>query len=170
MKDQVPTWNYVVVQIRGVLRLLPDEELVGILDNLSNKFEQVLLPKPVWKTNKMPDDKMNAMMMSIVPVTLEIEHVDSTWKLGQNKPQAARSAVARRMRDTQGLHDFSRGMEISALAKLHAVDFSGKCGMLVDDKRPKSKFSSLLPAIALLVALVLGFLIGRLFPFVEIVK
>ena len=43
--DQVPTWNYVAVHIRGKLERLPIEELDGILERLSAAMEKRLLPK-----------------------------------------------------------------------------------------------------------------------------
>ena len=46
MPDQVPTWNYVADHLRGTLRQLQQEELIGILELLSSEFERRLLPKP----------------------------------------------------------------------------------------------------------------------------
>ncbi len=36
--DQVPTWNYVAVHLRGRLEQLPPEELRGVLDRLSAEY------------------------------------------------------------------------------------------------------------------------------------
>lgn len=94
MADQVPTWNYVAVHLRGTLTRLPQEALRDMLDRLSDEFEARLAPKPVWKTAKMPDDLMARMMRQILPYRFEIAEVQSTWKLGQNKPEAARLAAA----------------------------------------------------------------------------
>ena len=52
MPDRVPTWNYVAVHLRGTLRQLPQEELLGILERLSGEFERKLLLKPPWLVNK----------------------------------------------------------------------------------------------------------------------
>ncbi|NDV02724.1 FMN-binding negative transcriptional regulator [Pseudoroseicyclus tamaricis] len=94
LEDQVPTWNYVAVHLAGPLELRPAEELRGHLDRLSAEFEARLAPKPPWLAAKMPPDLLARMMRSIVPVRLRIEAVDGTWKLGQNKPEAARLAAA----------------------------------------------------------------------------
>ena len=48
LDDQVPTWNYVAVHLRGTLRRLPDDRLRPHLAALSLQFEQRLAPKPVW--------------------------------------------------------------------------------------------------------------------------
>lgn len=92
--DQVPTWNYVAVHLRGSLHRRPQDELRGMLDRLSDAFEERLAPKPVWKTAKMPGDLMDRMMRQILPYRFEVAQVQATWKLNQNKPEAARLAAA----------------------------------------------------------------------------
>ncbi len=90
VEDQVPTWNYVAVHLRGVLRLLPDAELAGILERLSDAMEARLAPKPIWKMDKVSPGALIKMMRQIVPIAMDIDDVDGTWKLAQNKPDAAR--------------------------------------------------------------------------------
>ena len=92
--DQVPTWNYVSVHLRGQLRPLPTESLRDHLDALSARFESDLLPKAPWVSGKMSDGVMDRMMRMILPFRLSIEAVDGTWKLGQNKDAAVRLAAA----------------------------------------------------------------------------
>ncbi len=94
MADQVPTWNYVAVHLRGHLSALPAEALRGHLDRLSEAFETRLAPKRPWHTAKMPADVLERMMRMIVPCRLDIATVDGTWKLAQNKPDTARLAAA----------------------------------------------------------------------------
>lgn len=94
IEDQVPTWNYVAVHLRGTLSLLPQEVLAGILDRLSADFEARLAPKKPWTSDKMSDGLMERMMRGIVPCRMTVEAVDGTWKLGQNKAGAARLGAA----------------------------------------------------------------------------
>ncbi|MBE9475522.1 MAG: FMN-binding negative transcriptional regulator [Proteobacteria bacterium] len=89
-ENLVPTWNYVAVHLRGVLQMLPDAELRGILERLSENMETRLLPKPIWKIDKVSDGALAKMMRQIVPIAMDIESVDGTWKLAQNKPDDAR--------------------------------------------------------------------------------
>ena len=88
--DQVPTWNYVAVHLTGVLERRPQEELHDLLDRQSAFYEDRLLPKPPWKTNKMTPEVMEKMMRMIVPCRMQITDVAGTWKLGQNKPDEVR--------------------------------------------------------------------------------
>lgn len=94
LPDQVPTWNYVAVHLRGTLERLPDERLRGAVDALSAAFEARLAPKRAWTSDKMAPEALARMMRAIVPVRLAIETVDGTWKLGQNKPEVARLGAA----------------------------------------------------------------------------
>ncbi len=52
------------------------------------------------------------MMRMLVPVEIEISHVDATWKLGQNKPDSARAGAA------EALKTSAIGAEVAALAAL----------------------------------------------------
>jgi len=92
--DQVPTWNYVAVHLHGRLERCPQDALRGMLDRLSDAFEARLAPKPAWTSAKMPAEAMARMMRQILPYRLEIAEIESTWKLGQNKPEAARLGAA----------------------------------------------------------------------------
>ena len=109
--DQVPTWNYVAVHLRGRLRPMPDSALRDLLDRESALFEQHLAPKPPWTTEKMTPDVLDRMMRSIQPFSLNIEAVDGTWKLNQNKPDTVRHSAADHMSD-------GVGQELEALAAL----------------------------------------------------
>lgn len=94
-EDQVPTWNYVAVHLRGRLEPLPSEALRPMADDLSALFEARLLPKKPWTSAKMSDEAMVRMLRMILPFRLVIESVESTWKLGQNKtPEQRAGAVA----------------------------------------------------------------------------
>jgi transcriptional regulator len=108
--DQVPTWNYVAVHLRGTLELRPAEDLRDHLVALSAQFEERLAKTP-WRIDKMPDGALEKMMRAIVPCRLTIETVEGTWKLNQNKPDAARASAAAALPG-------SVGQELEALSRL----------------------------------------------------
>ena len=112
LEDQVPTWNYVAVNLRGTLSALPQEDLRVVLETLSDQFETRLAPKPVWKTDKVSPDALARMQRQIRPVTMTIEGIESTLKLGQNKPEAARQGAV------DGLGTSAIGQEVAALTAL----------------------------------------------------
>jgi transcriptional regulator len=92
--DQVPTWNYVAVHLRGTFHALRVETLRDHADALSARFEADLLPKKPWVSGKMADGVMDRMMRMILPFRITIEAVEGTWKLNQNKDAAVRLAAA----------------------------------------------------------------------------
>lgn len=95
--DQVPTWNYVAVHIRGEVQSLPQEEIHEVLSRLSHSMEQRLLPKKPWVSDKMTPDVYQKMLRQIVPVKMRISEINGTWKLSQNKPEAVRMAAAQKV-------------------------------------------------------------------------
>jgi transcriptional regulator len=117
LEDQVPTWNYVAVHLRGVLQALPPETLRDHADALSARFEAELAPKKPWVSTKMSDGTMDRMMRMILPFRLIIDTIDGTWKLNQNKPAEARLAAATALE--------ARGGEPAATALAHLMRQAG---------------------------------------------
>jgi transcriptional regulator len=110
--DQVPTWNYLAVHLRGVLVPMEGDRLRAHLDWLSERFEADIPAKTPWTTAKMSGEAMERMMRQILPFELRVEKVDGTWKLGQNKPEAARQGAA------DGVEAYSPGSETALMAAL----------------------------------------------------
>ena len=51
--DQVPTWNYIAVEIEGAARALDEDALVAQLDSLAAKHEPRASPGHPWRRDKM---------------------------------------------------------------------------------------------------------------------
>ena len=111
-ENQVPTWNYVAVHLRGTIEKLPADKLPAFLERLSNRFEQQLAPKPVWTMDKVKAEHLERLLKIIIPIQMKISSLDGTWKLGQNKSEEARISAAQEM-SQNGI-----GIEIAQLAKL----------------------------------------------------
>ena len=92
--DQVPTWNYVAVEVEGIVRRLDRDQLVAQIDALSNEQEDRLSPKPAWTRQKSDPAYIDRLINGIAGFAVEIQAWRGTLKLGQNKPKAARHAVA----------------------------------------------------------------------------
>ena len=112
VEDQVPTWNYVAAHVRGRLERLGDGLMRDMLDRQSAAYEERLRPKTPWTADKMSDGALARLMRSILPFRLHVERIDATWKLNQNKPEAARMGAAEAMARS-GI-----GQETEALARL----------------------------------------------------
>lgn len=112
VEDQVPTWNYIAVHMTGLLELRPQEELLALLDAQSALFENRLLSKTPWTTSKMTPEILEKMMRMIVPCRMQINGVDGTWKLNQNKQDAVR------LRAADHVDAYGMGQEVRILAGL----------------------------------------------------
>ena len=112
VENQVPTWNYVAVHLRGTVRLLHDDALLPVLERLSEAMEKQLLPKSIWHHSKMDAEALSKMMRQIVPIEMDVTSIGGTWKLGQNKSADARSGAA------AGLENSKNGLGILELAQL----------------------------------------------------
>lgn len=92
--DQVPTWNYVAVELEGRVSRLPHAELVAQIDALAADHEARLAPKPAWSRDKMDAGAFDRMTRGITGFALEVQAWRGTAKLNQDKPEAARLAAA----------------------------------------------------------------------------
>ena len=86
--DQVPTWNYLAVEVEGPVRRLAETDLVALLDDLSAAHEARLLPKTPWTRAKMTPGRFEAMLAAIHAFELTVETLRGTDKMGQNKSAA----------------------------------------------------------------------------------
>jgi transcriptional regulator len=94
MDDQVPTWNYLTLELEGTVRQMDHEGLIGLLDDLTAQSEAKLAPKTPWHRDKMDAAKFDKLLDVIVGFEMEILAWRPTAKLGQNKPAEARKLAA----------------------------------------------------------------------------
>ena len=99
--DEVPTWNYVSVELEGRAAKMDRDALIAQIDALSHEQEARLAPKPEWTRAKTDPKKIEMMLGAIIGFRLDVQAWRGTLKLGQNKPEAARESAAHHL-DTQG--------------------------------------------------------------------
>lgn len=86
----VPTWNYVVVHVRGRPRVLDEAGLVAILHDSVARFDT-----PGWKARfgqEWPDVPTH-MLQAIAGFEIHIETTEGKWKLSQNRSEQDRDSV-----------------------------------------------------------------------------
>lgn len=84
-EQQVPTWNYVSVELEGELAATDEATLRAILERQSAAFEARLAGKPPWTMAKLTEATLVAKLKGIVGATLSIDALRGTRKLSQNK-------------------------------------------------------------------------------------
>ncbi|WP_137871561.1 FMN-binding negative transcriptional regulator [Sphingopyxis sp. 2PD] len=92
--DQVPTWNYVAIEMEGTARKLDDAALVTQLDTLSAIHEARVGANPPWTRGKMNPALFSKMTGAIVGFEMRITAWRPTIKLSQNKSADERERVA----------------------------------------------------------------------------
>ncbi len=83
--NQVPTWNYVAIEMEGTARKLDDAELVAQLDTLSAQHEARVGANPPWTRGKMNPALFSKMTGAITGFEMRIAAWRPTIKLSQNK-------------------------------------------------------------------------------------
>lgn len=97
----VPTWNYVVAQARGRLRIHDDRDwLRALVGDLTDQHEA---PREhPWAVTDAPDDYIETMLRAIVGVEVEVREWTGKWKVSQNRAPADRRGVAAGLRAQGG--------------------------------------------------------------------
>jgi transcriptional regulator len=83
--NQVPTWHYEAAEIEGRARRMSDDELVELLDLLSDAMEGRHSPDAPWTRAKMEPGKFEAMTKAIVGFEVEPTELRGTRKFNQHK-------------------------------------------------------------------------------------
>jgi transcriptional regulator len=89
----VPTWNYAMVQVRGMARLRDDPAcLAAQIASLTDGMEAAR-PEP-WAVSDAPDDFIAMQMKAIVGIEIEVTALEGKWKVSQNRNEADKRGVA----------------------------------------------------------------------------
>jgi transcriptional regulator len=91
--DQVPTWNYIALEMQGPVRRMDRAELLALLEDVSAHHEARVAEGTPWTVGKMARNKRDRMMDMIVGFELTIEAWRPTFKLSQNKSPEERARI-----------------------------------------------------------------------------
>lgn len=88
----VPTWNFVMVQARGIPVVKDDaawlrEQVGQMTANLESQRAQP------WSVADAPDDFIASQLRAIVGVEIPIRALEGKWKISQNRGEADRQGV-----------------------------------------------------------------------------
>lgn len=81
--EQVPTWNYQAVEIKGNVTLFDDQGTFEVVDKLSQIHEEQF-DNP-WLISKLSEKKTSAMLKAIVGFRIDITEINGHSKMSQNK-------------------------------------------------------------------------------------
>ncbi|MEL7937058.1 FMN-binding negative transcriptional regulator [Pseudomonas delhiensis] len=93
--EQVPTWNYQVVHVRGTLRVVDDERFVRGLVGRLTRTHEAGEARP-WRMADSTPEFIAGMLARVVGIEVEIQALVGKSKLSQNKvADDVRGAAAR---------------------------------------------------------------------------
>ncbi len=93
-RGQVPTWNYVALEVEGTVRRLPPEALADLLGEIGARHEARLGGDTPWLPKDVPPARWNALFNAITGFELEVFDRRPTFKLSQNRSAVDRARVA----------------------------------------------------------------------------
>ena len=99
-RGQVPTWNYVALELEGPVREMDYDGLHGLLVAIGEQHEVRIESGEPWRPEDVPQDMWDKLAKGIVGFEMEVRAWRPTFKLSQNKPAEERERVAWRSRPT----------------------------------------------------------------------
>jgi transcriptional regulator len=95
-KDDVPSWNYAVVHMTGVGRLLSGEdEIISCLKKLTAVTEsKAAIPWEFW----IPDDLASRLPAAIIGFEIEVQSMQAKFKLSQKASREDRAGIVQGLR------------------------------------------------------------------------
>jgi transcriptional regulator len=92
--QQVPTWNYVTLELEGRVRRMDQDGLVTMLDDLTTRQEATIAEGTPWTMDKLSDENLRGKLSAIVGFEMEVQAWRPTFKLSQNKSAEDREPLA----------------------------------------------------------------------------
>ena len=89
----VPTWNYVIVQVRGRAIVRPDAEWLRTQVGAMTDTHEAGRSHP-WAVGDAPESYIDMQLRAIVGLEIEIRDIRGKWKVSQNRPIPDREGVA----------------------------------------------------------------------------
>jgi transcriptional regulator len=88
----VPTWNYAVVHVHGVLRFVDDPAWVRSHVEALTREHEGKRDAP-WAVTDAPADFIDKMVAAVVGIEISITRLVGKWKVSQNRSIADRAGV-----------------------------------------------------------------------------
>ena len=108
----VPTWNYVMVQVRGVASVHEDHAWLSAQIRALTKTHEAGRAAP-WAVDDAPERYIESQMNGIVGIEITITSIEGKWKVSQNRPEADRRGVA------EGLSKEKPSLDMAGLVRLY---------------------------------------------------
>ena len=90
--EVVPTWNFVMAEVRGTATVHPDAEwLKKQTTSVTEEFERQRNPR--WLISEMPSEYYDQQLKAIVGLEILVTDIQGKAKLSQNRPEIDHNSV-----------------------------------------------------------------------------
>jgi transcriptional regulator len=93
--ENVPTWNYIAVQVYGKISIIEGEQLIQSLKTLVDKYEKNSV-NPV-SVEKMSPEYFQHAIKGVVGFEISISKIEASYKLSQNRDQVNHDAIVKQL-------------------------------------------------------------------------
>ncbi len=94
----VPTWNYVMVQVRGPVRVFDDPQWLHDQITALTASHEEHRAEP-WQVTDAPERYIEMQKRAIVGIEITIDDIRGKWKVSQNRSAADSNGVAAGLSD-----------------------------------------------------------------------
>ena len=84
------TWNYMTVHAKGKIKLLDETATYNAIKNITNKYEGT---ETTAAFDNLSDEYINQMLKAIIAFTIEVESMENTFKLSQNRDEQSKHQI-----------------------------------------------------------------------------
>jgi transcriptional regulator len=88
----VPTWNYVVVQVRGTPTVIEDPTWLRAQIEALTTSQENQRTHP-WQVSDAPEHFIDAQLRAIIGIEIPILSIEGKWKVSQNRSPSDREGV-----------------------------------------------------------------------------
>lgn len=98
---QASTWNYMSVHVKGQLRFLDEQGLIGVLKKTSLHFENGN-KKSSTTFDNLSEDYTSRLIKAIVAFEIEVEEIEHVFKLSQNRDKKSYNNIIEKLEEQNG--------------------------------------------------------------------
>ena len=95
------TWNYMTVHAKGKITFTDEEGTYNAVKAVSDKYVGM---EAAASFDNLPQEYINHMMKAIVGFSIEVETVENTFKLSQNRDEASQKNIIAQLKNR---HDYN---------------------------------------------------------------
>jgi transcriptional regulator len=103
------TWNYMTVHAKGKIIFIDEEGTYNAIKSLTNKYEGL---ETAAAFNKMLKEYITPMLKAIIGFTIEVESLENTFKLSQNRDAASQKNIIEQLKKRGDENSFKIAAEM----------------------------------------------------------